>query len=75
MSRSKKKTPIHGMTTAASEAQDKELWHRAYRRGERQRVRLDADPLPGEENAYSSTWKMDKDGKVYIPDDPVLMRK
>lgn len=75
MSRSKKKTPIHGMTTATSEAQDKDLWHRAYRRGERQRVRLDSDPLPSDENEYSSTWKMDKDGKVYIPDDPAMMRK
>lgn len=75
MTRSKKKTPIHGMTTATSEAEDKALWHRAYRRGERQRIQHDADPVPVDENHYSSPWKMDKDGKVYVPNQPTLLRK
>lgn len=75
MSRSKKKTPIHGVTTAASESRDKELWHRAYRRGERQRLAHDDDPLPASAHDYSSPWTMDKDGKAYIEGDPVLMRK
>ncbi|WP_266183367.1 hypothetical protein [Dyella humicola] len=75
MARSKKKTPIHGITSAVSEAQDKALWHRAYRRGERQRIQQDADPVLVDENQYSSPWKMDKDGKVYVPDQPTLLRK
>lgn len=75
MSRSRKKTPIHGFTTAITEAEDKALWHRAFRRGERQRIQLDIDPLPCRERQYSDPWKMDKDGKRYSPEDPKLMRK
>ena len=31
MSRSRRKTPIFGITTATSEAEDKRLWHKRLR--------------------------------------------
>ena len=67
MSRSKKKHPIHGITSAASEKEDKKNWHRAFRRKNAQLLQSpDADetqfPIPRE---MSDPWKMDKDGKVW----------
>jgi hypothetical protein len=41
MSRSKRKTPILGITTAETEASDKVKWHWRHRREER--ARLDAE--------------------------------
>jgi len=65
MSRSRRKTPILGITTAASEANDKARWHRAYRRAERQRLRASPESLPASHRDYSDPWSMDKDGKRY----------
>lgn len=78
MSRSRKKNPIHAVTTSESEAQDKEQWHRRHRRIESARLRAQAtDYEPTSHRAQSDPWKMDKDGKTYWGRDipKYLMRK
>ncbi len=74
MSRSKKKTPVTGMTTARSEKEDKRHANRILRRVSK----------PDPENApalreVSDVWGMAKDGKVrFDPTDKAgrkLMRK
>lgn len=69
MSRSQRKTPIFGHTTACSEAYDKRQWHKRWRLRQRhQLATLDQedDPLPVHRRAVSSTWKMAKDGKGWF---------
>lgn len=78
MTRSKRKTPICGITTAVSEAEDKALWHRAHRRIERVALKRDGDEyLASSRHAHSSTWTMDKDGKHFFDaaESPKIMRK
>jgi len=65
VSRSKRKRPILGITTADSEAQDKAIWHRAYRRAERQRLQSTPFSEPRHFREFSDPWSMDKDGKRY----------
>lgn len=65
MARSRRKTPVTGMTTAVSEAADKAAWHRRWRRGEKQRMKVDPDAEPITHHGYSNPWAMDKDGKQY----------
>lgn len=73
MSRSYKKTPIIGHTTAQSEKSDKKMWHRRFRHKTRDILRsLHNDPdmiddtvMPVEDDV-SSTWSMSKDGKSYL---------
>lgn len=66
MSRSRRSTPVTGVTSAASEKANKLAWHRRFRRVSRQRIAHVADdvdaliPLPKE---VSNAWSMDKDGK------------
>lgn len=73
MSRSRRKTPITGITNAASEKKDKQIWHRRFRHKIRDILRrtnedeIDDIELPVEKEV-SSTWAMDKDGKQYIGD-------
>ena len=78
MSRSRKKTPICGNTTAASEKSSKASAHRRLRHHVAMVLRKDAEVeiLP-HENELSDPWLMDKDGKgVFNPTDfPKLMRK
>ena len=70
MSRSHRKTPVSGITTARSEAWDKQIWHRRLRARERTAITSLGDyddldqriPLVRE---VSSTWSMSKDGKFY----------
>ena len=69
MSRSRRKTPIFGHTTARSEADDKRLWHQRWRSRERDQLASlgpDGDPLPVHRQAVSSTWDMAKDGKHWF---------
>ena len=76
MSRSLRKTPIFGHTTARSEADDKRLWHKRWRASERERlatVGVDADHVTVHRNAVSSTWDMAKDGKAWF--DPSRQRE
>lgn len=69
MSRSRRKTPICGITTARSEAFDKQAWHRAYRRAERIRAEHDPDSEPRHQHEFTSAWVRQKDGKQYVPAD------
>lgn len=67
MSRSRRKTPISGITTARSEKQDKRLANRRIRR--RVRIALavtpEVDLLPACRE-LSDPWKMAKDGKGWF---------
>jgi hypothetical protein len=60
--------PITPVTTAATEAQDKKIWHRRYRRVEKQRIKKDPETEPLSNRHYSDPWKMDKDGHHYHQD-------
>ena len=67
MSRSYRKTPVVGMTTASSEKQDKRDANRRIRR--RIRSILSDDPLTDELPRWrelSNPWAMAKDGKQRI---------
>lgn len=76
--RSKRKTPITGITTATSEKQDKRIANRQFRRCVKQLLDVDpeTDILPLERE-ISDIWLMDKDGKTRFDPDrhPDLMRK
>jgi len=63
MSRSRRKTPIFGITTAKSEAFDKVCWHRAFRRAENQRLQAAPDRTPRDIREFYNPWSMHKDGK------------
>jgi hypothetical protein len=65
MGRSRKKTPVHGMTTARSEKKDKRLYNRRFRRVSKQALQVSPhqEVLPNLRE-YSNPWCMDKDGKV-----------
>ena len=76
MSRSLRKTPIFGHTTARSEAEDKRLWHKRWRANERDQlatVGADTDHVTFHRNAVSSTWDMAKDDKAWF--DPSRQRE
>ena len=76
MSRSKRKTPVRGMSSSESEKADKSASHRKLRRVARVAVEQGEPVLPLERE-LTNTWSMDKDGKRRF--DPVknprLMRK
>ncbi|WP_455233302.1 hypothetical protein [Geopseudomonas aromaticivorans] len=71
MARSTRKTPIYGITTARSEAEDKRLWHGRMRASERERLHHAlADPeahLTTLVREVSNRWSMDKDGRQWWP--------
>jgi hypothetical protein len=75
MSRSSRSTPICGLASAPSEKDDKQRWHRRFRRRNRQRLHQGAEPLPL--RAFSNLWTMAKDGKQWFDARrlPHLMRK
>ena len=66
MSRSRKKTPITGISSATTEKAEKQANHRRERRRVRQvlGVEPEADVLP-HTRELSDPWVMPKDGKVY----------
>ena len=65
MSRSRRHTPITGITTARSEAFDKKIWHRAFRAKNRSWSYVDSEGSPAPHVKESSDpWKMSKDGKA-----------
>ena len=72
MSRSRRKTPIVGVTTCRSEREDKKLWHQRWRSRERTAL-SSASPealsahLPLLEHQVSNVWSMGKDGRYYWP--------
>lgn len=67
MSRSKKKTKIHGFTTAKSEKENKRDANRKLRRIVKQKVNSGKAELP-ELREVSNVWSFDKDGKRYNPE-------
>lgn len=64
MSRSRKRSPFSGITTADSEAIGKRIWHRRYRRAANVAVATDQD-IP-DEREHSDPWLLAKDGKQYL---------
>jgi hypothetical protein len=68
MSRSKKRTPITGVTAARSEKTDKRLWHRRLRRKVRLAIGRDALVFP-DPREVSNPWTMAKDGKWFFGND------
>ncbi len=72
MSRSRRKTPIFGVTTCQSEKQDKKIWHGRWRANERtalasaDQAKLDAH-LSIPERQVSNPWSMGKDGRQRWP--------
>jgi hypothetical protein len=66
MSRSKRKNPILGNTTAETEAPGKAKWHRRHRREERTRLSSQGeDYVERSHREHSDPWSMEKDGKKY----------
>lgn len=78
MSRSRKKTPITGISLADSEKAEKQANHRRERRRVRQVLAAEpeAEVLP-HTRELSNPWLMSKDGKVYRAawKDPGALRK
>lgn len=66
MTRSRKKTPVFGISTSVSEKADKVAAHKRERRKIRTRLRIEPDaellPHPRE---ISNVWAYAKDGKRY----------
>jgi len=81
MSRSHKKTPICGHTTAETEKTDKRLANRRFRRTVRQQLGVvapgdDGDSVITDIREVSNIWSFDKDGKQYLDNpQPKDMRK
>lgn len=77
MSRSRRKTPIFGITNAESDKPFKAAEHRRERRSTRSMlVKVqDGDHRSLHSKAFGDPWKSDKDGKHYFPGDIRMMRK
>ena len=75
MSRSRRKTPIIGITTAESEKTFKAIEHRRERRTVNSVIGIEPETLP-DPKAYGDPWAGPKDGRQYLrrPTDK-LMRK
>jgi hypothetical protein len=78
MTRSRKKTPISGITTVRSEKRDKRLGNRRVRRAVKQALAtsVDVDILP-HRRELTNPWTMAKDGKIWFNADrfPEVLRK
>jgi hypothetical protein len=70
MSRSYKRIPIHGITTAESEKEDKRIWNRSFRKTAKGKIRgatdFDAVALPQNIHKETEFWKGAKDGKYWF---------
>lgn len=76
MARSRRRTPITSMTTAASEAQDKRWANRNCRSALRRALKRDEDPDGAALLTLSDPWRMAKDGRSWFGRHfPELMRK
>jgi len=73
MSRSRRKTPIVGITTAESDKPFKVREHRRERRAVNIALRVGEEPPSPEE--FGDPWKSEKDGKQFVPEQPELLRK
>lgn len=75
MSRSRKKNPAGGVTTAASDKDDKTRAHQRTRRAAKQVLRAGEEYCP-DRKTTEQVWSYAKDGKAwYGPGRPELMRK
>ncbi len=70
---SRKRVPIVGITTAASDKRFKQAEHRRERAAAKIAVAHGKDALPSRE--YGNPWHGEKDGKQYRPDDDRAKRK
>lgn len=70
MSRSYKKTPISGLTTAKSEKEDKRLANRLFRRASRNRIKSNQEPFY-KLREVCNIWDFAKDGRVYYDKEAV----
>jgi len=78
MSRSRRHTPIQGITTADSEKWDKRLANKTLRHHNKILVnKLGENAIPLKMNQVMTPWQMGKDGKQYFDPrkDPKSMRK
>lgn len=69
MSRSRRKTPVYGYSTAESEAADKHIWHRRWRAHERDRLSTlptDFEHMTTLRNEVSCRSVMAKDGRCWF---------
>ena len=69
MSRSRKKNPVRGITSADSEKKDKRDANRRFRRKIKQQVDQGEEQL-SERRELSDVWMSEKDGKRYDKDLP-----
>lgn len=70
MSRSYKKTPICGLTTAKSDKEDKRLANRLFRRASRNRIKSNRE-LFYRLREVCNVWDFAKDGKIYYDKEAV----
>lgn len=78
MSRSRRKTPVQGITTAQSEKSDKRAYNRRFRRATKQAVQHSpSDEVMPILREHSDPWGMSKDGKHWFDPQkyPEAMRK
>ena len=77
MARSRRKTPVVGVTSSESEKADKQLSHRKFRRVIRQVVPVNPDGHLPLEKELTNTHSMAKDGKSRFDPSasPKLLRK
>jgi NCAIR mutase (PurE)-related protein len=77
MSRSRKKEPFSGITTAKSEKEDKRIFNRIFRRQNKQILSTSSEEKLKEVKEVINPWNMDKDGKTRFDPDkhPDEMRK
>lgn len=78
MSRSRRKTPITGITTAKSEKGDKQIANRRERHRNRQLLGFSFDDASLiHRKQAGDPWLMEKDGKAFFDQEkyPELMRK
>lgn len=66
MSRSKKKTPKVGITTAETEKENKRKANRKFRRVAKNRLKKNDSQLPKTTKEISDVWSFDKDGKQFL---------
>lgn len=76
MSRSNRRAPVRGITSAESEKSEKAASHRKVRRAVRVAIAREAPVLP-QERELTNPWSMAKDGKARFDPaaNPKLMRK
>lgn len=77
MSRSTRKTPKTGVTTAESEKAEKAVWHRRHRHAEKVSLKqAGGEYVQRSHKEHSDPWSMGKDGKKYWLEVPGrVMRK